>query len=128
MDVIEKARELVGKTPYIFQGRDIRYGMDCIGMLIFVGERLGCEIKDCMPYGDLRDKLKLDSFLKDNFKKTSFIKMGSVIVIELNHGFHLAIRSGKGIIHSSKTYIIESGLPPTWVTKIQSVWDFRDIK
>lgn len=53
-DVVSAARSLL-RVPWVHQGRRAESGLDCLGLLVEVGRRVGCEVPSDATYGRIPD-------------------------------------------------------------------------
>jgi hypothetical protein len=53
-DVVSAARALL-RVSWVHQGRREDAGLDCLGLLVAVGRRIGCEVPDDASYGRIPD-------------------------------------------------------------------------
>jgi hypothetical protein len=57
-DVVAAARSLL-RVKWVHQGRRADAGLDCLGLLVEVGRRVGCTVPDDASYGRLPDGKEL---------------------------------------------------------------------
>jgi hypothetical protein len=112
--VYEKAREYIG-TPFHQQGRIKRVGLDCVGIVLCVGEELGLRYRDDRPIGrfdymdyglfPVLDEMQTEAERIFNKKSLDQLRPGDILTMRaprLIH--HMAIVSqlqgGLGVIHA----------------------------
>ena len=65
-EVVEAARSLLG-VPFVHQGRDARLGVDCVGLLVVIGQTINYpRIVDAPNYKRTPSAAVLESVLLDN--------------------------------------------------------------
>jgi len=101
-NIVEIARSYVG-TPFQHQGRQKGVGIDCAGLVECVARDAGYQVPVHDNYGRLPYAGQLEKTLSRYLIKTSDLSPGCVILIKFkdSHPSHLAIFTGKNIIHSS---------------------------
>jgi hypothetical protein len=141
--IVAKAREYIG-SPFHPQGRVKGLGIDCVGIVLCVGEDLGLKYKDGTPihrfdYCDyalfpVLDKLQTESEKMFIRKDISAIAPGDILTMRppfLVH--HMAIVSrlqqGLGIIHAygSLGKVVENLLDPRWIARIAGVFSYSGV-
>ncbi len=84
-NIISAARELIG-VPYLHQGRNVRTGIDCVGLLVLIGQIIGYEeIHDLADYRRVPSSSTLLEFLKRNLDEISLeqIQAGDFVLMTL---------------------------------------------
>jgi cell wall-associated NlpC family hydrolase len=125
-DVITEARALKG-TPYRHQGRS-SFGIDCVGLVLVVMERLGT-INDDLRHANY-GRLPREELIRKtatHCTRLDAVEPGALILIrwpgESNPG-HSAICTGTGMIHAFATLekVVEHGYRGAWVKQTHSFW------
>lgn len=132
-DVVDAARSLLG-TPFRLQGRD-EQGIDCVGLLCYVGREIGDEIVDHPTYStdpDTQQFLKYIEEQSDPAPKTP-IKHGSIVLLRqaifpMHCGIITMDKRKPHIIHAYEDRgVIETWLQP-FLTNVIKFRDFRGIE
>lgn len=137
--IVEIARQWIG-VKYRHQGRTRENGVDCIGLIIVVGEELGCNTKGIPskysknPNGNLLlDNAK--NYLKPTAKKFEDMQIGDVAVLwgyTRHTPQHFAVVGEWGgrltMIHAlSKNHeVVEHGWDRFWQQRLEMVYEFPD--
>ena len=145
-DVVRVARSLVGRLPsgrpkirFRHQGRSPRTGMDCAGLLVWVGHELGYRPDwDFRAYERYPDGKTLQRVLSDPLVRTGHTfndaSPGDIVLLRdvaVRWPMHLGIvgdhPSGElSLIHSWVVVrgVVESALPPEWTFKVEGIYSF----
>lgn len=125
--IVELARECMG-TPFVHQGRNIRTGLDCAGLLVHVLHGLSLPCLDDKGYprrpfdGMLIKILDAEPSLK-RIPKADMAR-GDVVVMRIKTApQHIGIFTGDVIIHtySDTKRVVEQRLA-NWLPKISHVY------
>jgi hypothetical protein len=84
-NIVAAARELIG-VPYLHQGRDTRTGIDCVGLLVLIGQKIGYEeIHDLADYRRVPSSSTLLEFLNKNLEEVPLneIQAGDFLLLTL---------------------------------------------
>lgn len=114
------ARKLLG-VPYVHQGRNAKYGVDCGGVLFFVLKELGRKPIDAGAYNSFIDFDLIDLMKKNGFRQVENGEPGDVAVIKIKgYPQHLVILSDTGIIHchAKSGTVIETAFLPVWKKRV----------
>lgn len=109
MNAVEAAMECIG-TPFAHQGRSVGHGIDCVGLLVHVFQRLGVDYFDekGYPRSPFDGKLRRTLIAQPSLFKVSRHDMqaGDVICMKVSKApQHIAIYAGNGeIIHASSEF------------------------
>lgn len=147
--IVAAAREYVG-TPFQHQGRLKGFALDCVGLVLSVGEDVGAVDTDGKPF--LRGQYPsyssqpLDAFVHEECKRRMFqmdapLKDGDVITLRVPRvPCHVAIVSSVGgvlhMIHAyagncTKTFpngaCVEHVLDSKWSKRIEGVFEFPGV-
>lgn len=132
-DIVDTAREYLG-TPFRHQGRSA-LGVDCVGLLVLVAQRLKVPHYDQPNYERRTTGLRfINKFREAGFSQRRLIdrKPGDVIVFrELRETCHVAILAEgalghETIIHSyaSRRRVVEEPYLPQWIDKTVGCYSF----
>jgi len=144
-DVVEKAREYLG-TPFAHQGRVKGHAMDCVGILLCVGNALG--LKDKLGVPILKDDNKnysaqpLNNFVHEECqrrlieKPITAMQEGYAITMQAGSAFacHAGIVSENGgalyVIHAyngGARKVVEHIVDEKWMSRIVGVFSFPGV-
>jgi cell wall-associated NlpC family hydrolase len=137
-EIVALARETLG-TPYQHQGRVNGLALDCAGVPVYVGKRLGMDFADVTGYGRLPmpDEMRaaLDRALVRVAK--SDVSPGDVAWIRFkSEPQHLAIvgdyvHGGLSLIHAYNggglRAVVEHHLDAAWMGRIVAVWRYPGV-
>ena len=127
------ARECIG-TPFLHQGRRQGLGVDCVGLLLVVADRLGLTGVDFPNYyrtpdGTLEEKLSAS--LWRCVRECIHCHMpGDVLCFKIrNQPQHVAIRTNRGIIHAlgDSRKVNETSYDQRWRKRLVSVWEWPEL-
>lgn len=141
--IVDAARSLID-VPHHHQGRDVRYGIDCVGLLIEVAKRVDAAWHDLEGYSndgritaDGKGKSLLRSELEQSFDEIHDLRLardGDVLCFWLDREqvpHHVGIKVGDGMIHSAARVergngrvILRSSLG-AWGKYLDSAWRYR---
>lgn len=132
-DVVETARSFIG-TPFVHQGRLPGVGLDCVGVLLAVADKLsisGVDFPgyDRTPDGTLEEKLSASLELA-NRRCIHCHMPGDVLCFRIaNQPQHVAIRSDRGLIHSlaDSKILQETSYDERWRKRLLSVWVWPEL-
>ena len=104
LQIIRYARECVG-TPFMHQGRECGVGLDCVGVLCHVANKIGVEYKDVFGYSRIPRPAVLLGALGQHLESISQHESmpGDVVAIKMarvNMIIHCGILTDYGIIHA----------------------------
>ena len=116
--IVEIARETIG-SPFHHQGRVVGVGIDCVGVLVHVFERLG------LPYFDVKGypRESTGSYLMDVLDKqpslmaTKDLKEGDLLLFAFSKfPQHVGVYTGTSIIHARYQHkkVVEHNFDRTW--------------
>ena len=128
------ARTLIG-SPYRHQGRNPVTGLDCVGVLVVVAQRLGLPVIDrtnypVSPDGSLLDQLRRNLIEADLTQPYNVddLNVGDVLVFwatrQRSVPSHVGIRTDHGFVHAISTakHVQEVSLTRNWVSRITNVF------
>ncbi|MEO6579992.1 MAG: peptidoglycan endopeptidase [Sphingomicrobium sp.] len=115
-DVVDRARRLIG-TRFRAQGRDPRFGLDCVGLAMIAYGIAPDEVRrDYRLSGDHRRDVAAG--LAAAFRRVSRLsqRKGDLMLIEVSpRHTHLAIRTDIGFIHADvRLGVVETPGEPVW--------------
>lgn len=126
--VVASARAYLG-TKYHHQGRLIRVGVDCIGILVGVGRTCGAEIEDCTNYSNQPDGKTLIEQCEKNLKREDGVVPGRIGIFAFDSGMpqHAAIFTPYGMIHTYTRVrkVVEHVYDEYWQKRLHSVWSYK---
>ena len=138
MEVVEVARSWIG-TKFHYTGRikineNNKGGVDCIGLIMKVGEEIGMKYNnkniinyDYLTYSRYPNNGEMKNFLDKYFIKTNEARTGNLLYFNFNDGLeHIAILSDKGIIHCyiEAGGVVEHGMSKFWEDKIMGYYSY----
>ena len=127
--IIEEARKLIG-VPFRHQGRDRRYGLDCVGVAVVVSKALGVYVHDRADYGRWPGGNNLLVHIKNSgFKETTDPQPGDLLVFIMKRfPQHVAIMTDKGIIHAHENSkkVVEHGFTDKWKKRLYKAYTIGD--
>lgn len=132
--LIAEARKLLGDrkagkpaVPYRHQGRSLR-GLDCIGLIIYVCERMGVLPQEFErnDYGRLATQELVD---KTAVYCRAVDEPGPGVLVLIKwpgerRAGHAALCTGENLIHCDRTHgrVVEHGYRGHWVKQTASLW------
>jgi cell wall-associated NlpC family hydrolase len=139
LEVVAIARETLG-TPYLHQQRVNGLALDCAGVPVHVGLRLGIRFDDITNYGRLPQPAEMKKALDANLIRVSKADMqpGDVAWIRFQQEpQHFAIvadypHGGFSLIHAYNgaglKKVVEHRLDEQWLARIVGVWRFPGVE
>lgn len=135
-DVVREARAWIG-TPFRHQGRDA-LGLDCGGLIVIVGQRLGLSSYDVAGYGR---RAYVPGFV-DHFKRNADevippgdMREGDILIftdaIDPHHCAILSSKHGARYLihaHESKRKVWEDPYDHGWPGKLRHVFRYRGLE
>lgn len=131
-NILKVARQLIN-ISYKKQGRNIKHGLDCIGVPCWISEQFGVDISDMINYpedpSDLLMKERMDHHLKqitkDEVQPGDFVLMKGLVPQHI--ALITAIEPEIVILHSYKAIgkITESEMSESWKNRIVGWYRFR---
>lgn len=131
-NILLVAKQLIN-IPYKKQGRNIKYGLDCIGVATWISEQFNADITDMINYpeepSDILMKERMDHHLKQ-IERSQAVP-GDLILMRGLVPQHLAlitaIEPEIQILHSYKALgkITESEMSDAWKNRIVGYYRFR---
>ncbi|PCI43353.1 MAG: hypothetical protein COB49_12390 [Alphaproteobacteria bacterium] len=125
------ARSCVGSV-FRHQGRNPEYGLDCIGLIIYVSKVLGLSGFDITDYRKIPRRDAISAHVRAagfGERAKSGMMPGDAVILRIGKYLeHAAIISDRGIIHACEKYggVVEHGLDAEWRSRIISVHSFPD--
>ncbi|WP_210432043.1 NlpC/P60 family protein [Iodidimonas gelatinilytica] len=115
--IVETARLALG-TPFRHQGRQVGRGLDCAGLVLWVGWQLGVTCYDQTGYPrSFSDNRLLLAAEGAGFCKIKTPGRGDVACLQIGGALqHLAIHTGNGLIHACERAgrVVEHRLDAHW--------------
>jgi murein DD-endopeptidase / murein LD-carboxypeptidase len=129
-DIVRAARACIG-APFRTQGRDPHTGMDCIGLVVWVGRTLNLIDHDRRDYSltGASDALT-DELLRAGLVQTDSAQPGTVLLFRFDdQRRHLGITSDLGVIHAhlGVRRVVEHGLDRFWSRAIVRVFRYPNL-
>lgn len=126
--IVSTARSYIG-TPYRHQGRSIA-GMDCIGLVIRVGEDCGYQINhEKYVYEQIPNPIVLWAGMNSNFKPQKVIREGDILVFRIyKEPQHMALYAGGNrMIHAYENIskVSEHNFTPAWQKRLLAVYSYE---
>jgi hypothetical protein len=133
------ARETIG-TPWQHQQRINGLAMDCVGLPVFVGQRLGMSVDTLANYGRLPVPAQMRAALDEHLVRVAKADMqvGDVAWIRFEaEPQHFGIigdylHGGFSLIHAYNgagvNKVVEHRLDPEWLARIVGVWRFPGVE
>lgn len=130
-EVIAEARLWIG-IPFMHQGRS-RRGVDCIGLIIAVGQRLELVPPDFerRDYGRQPSRDELGQKIRDYCRRLDAPLPGCMLAMRWNReAAHVAIFTGETLIHSYERVgrVIEHSFRGHWPRFVDSAWELPGVK
>jgi len=127
--VVQYAREALG-TPYRHQGRLVGQALDCIGLAIYVAQRLNLPYTDLPAYGQTPHKGLLQEMteLQPCLERVSQRQKGDLLLMKFTYDpQHMAICAGDTIIHCAMDTgrVVENRIDADTERRIVAVYRFR---
>lgn len=141
--IVAAARALLD-VPYHHQGRDRRFGLDCVGLLIEVARDVGAKWHDLEGYSrdgritaDGKGHSLLRSELEASLDEVVDLRQardGDVLCFWISRELvphHVGIKIGNGLIHAAaqvngkRGKVVERARLGAWAHYLDSAWRFR---
>jgi hypothetical protein len=133
-DIVTIAEDWIG-TPFHQQGRQKKFGCDCIGLILAIAKEINAkpitgepwEKCDVLTYDAIEDsKLLVEAMPKYFQKVITNPEPGHILLVEINkEQYHLAIKSHNNkIIHSCSSIgrVICHRIIPSW--KVMEIFSY----
>ncbi len=121
-DIVVEARKFLG-VPFLHQGRT-EHGLDCVGLVVVVANRLGISGRDFVAYGRRPNGLQfVREFVKAGLTRLPVSNRlpGHLIIIpETTYPCHVGIITGEFSIihaHAPDKKVVETTLTDDWLKK-----------
>jgi len=137
--LVDTARELLG-TPWQHQGRVGGLALDCAGVPVYVGKKLGVSLEDFTNYGRLPVPIEMKAALDKNLIRVgkNEMQLGDVAWIRFDRApQHLALignylYGGFTLIHAYNgaglNRVVEHRLDDMWLARIVGVWRYPGVE
>ena len=135
-DILSAARSVLG-VPFRHQGRSLR-GLDCVGLLLYVADRLGVEYVDVSGYSRRPGGGLLEATFEEHIDNGILLRVaisdmqpGDFLMMRFgNDPQHLAIFTGENIIHSYQNAgkVCEHILDDKWRARIVRVYRLAGVE
>lgn len=134
-DIVVEARKYIG-TPFQHQGRLVRAGVDCIGMLAGVAKVLGLTSYDVPSYSRYPEGDDLISELDKALERIPVeeAREGDVLVFWFSKFTripqHLALKTSVGMLHTHQGIgrVVEHGLTKKWLRRLCRAYRFPGVE
>lgn len=131
-DVVSAARSLL-RTPWVHQGRHELAGLDCIGLLVVIGRRLGCDVPDDAAYGRVPNGEQLLSEMRRYLLAEPVgtpPRAGHMVALRVGlNPHHVGViadyrHGGLSLIHGNSKAggVVEHRLTPDWAAAIVELY------
>jgi len=123
------ARRCIG-SPFRHQGRHPEYGLDCIGLIVYVARELGLSHFDVTEYKRIPAPEAISRYAAMAAypeKPRSEMVPGDIVILRFGRYLeHAAILSDRGIIHACEKYggVVEHRLDRDWRARIILAYSF----
>jgi cell wall-associated NlpC family hydrolase len=120
---VRAARTCVG-ARFRLQGRDPRFGLDCIGVVVWAAQAVGIRVCDQNDYSLSDDPARLTNALQAmgwRVKPTRACALGDIGVFESAGALrHLGVLTPDTLIHADigLRRVVEHGLTPLWQERL----------
>lgn len=127
-ELLAEARTWIG-VPWVHQGRN-RFGVDCIGLLLVVGWKLGLSDYDVTGYGRVPNG---DFMLRECARllvPTAAERPGDVLLMRFKREpQHLAFVTDRGMLHAyaGAGRVVETTMPRQWRDRIVGVYSIPGV-
>ena len=135
-DIITTARTAIG-VPFRHQGRSLR-GLGCVGLLVFVCDRLGVSVADREGYPARPSNGLLEGAFSEHVASGVLLRVevtkmqpGDFLMMRfMKEPQHLAILAGDTIIHSYMTVgqVCEHRFDTRWRSRVIAVYRLAGIE
>lgn len=132
--IVAAARETIG-TPFHHQGRLIGVGLDCVGVMHHVAQRLDLPDKDALrdiSYHRRPGQKKVRDELPNYMDEVPILlaEVGDVLafwIMKPRNVQHVGVLTRYGLLHSYYDIgrVVEHAFGHPWVDQIDSAWRFR---
>jgi len=143
IEVVKEARRWVG-TPWRHEGRTIRKGVDCAGLIICTAANLDLVHVTITGYSLYPDGHTMEDYCRAHLIHVPLLtemQYGDVVILgDLQWPHHLAIIGDKGypfsIIHAhnnptakkNKKKVVEHRLDSKWMSKVKSCYRYPGVE
>lgn len=88
-DLVKTMNSIVGK-PFKDGGRNIDYGFDCVGAIVYVAEKNGIQVKDLKGYSQTPSNGFFLEAIENNLEKVKKenVKAGDLVIFSILSEFH----------------------------------------
>jgi len=132
--IVEEARTYLG-TPFHHQGRLKGIGVDCIGLLIGVGKKLGLITYDYIAYSRYPDGVTLRREISREFIEINIrdVKVGDIWLYWLDKKSkapqHVGIITDYGFVHTYADVgkVVEHRLTKAWKKRIVAAFRYPGV-
>lgn len=132
--IVAAAREALG-TPFHHQGRVVGVGIDCVGLLVHVADRLGLPREDVAVYSMTPKGRQLEKILAFSLEQIdpAVATAGDVLcfwIRRVGRPQHVAILSDGGkMIHTFADVrkVVEHDFAPPWPGRVSSAWRYPGV-
>lgn len=131
--VVAAARQCLG-TPFRHQGRIPGVGLDCLGLIVHVGNAIERPIKSpsAYPQDPAHQGLLAGAEANEGLARITdmtALQPGDILLIQIGgHVRHLAIYTGPTLIHvwgGGVNQVCEHSIDPRWWRRVAAAYRFR---
>jgi cell wall-associated NlpC family hydrolase len=127
-DIVNDAREMLG-VRWHHQGRN-EYGIDCIGLAIYIAKKRGLSDYDETGYGRLPESKRLWLALNAQMDRVKEMQPGDLLLMRFEiEPQHVAFYTGDSIIHAltQARKVVEHPLDQLWLSRVVAIFRFRGL-
>jgi NlpC/P60 family putative phage cell wall peptidase len=133
--IVETARECIG-TPWHHQGRVVGVGLDCVGMLEYVGHTLNLTDFHAHDYARIPDGVTMQATMDLHLDRVPFSERqtGDILLFRIKEqpqhvGIITDINGREGIIHAHapSRRVVEHGMDSIWKARVVQCYRFKNV-
>jgi cell wall-associated NlpC family hydrolase len=128
-DIVAAAKLWID-TPWMWQGRMLGVGVDCLGLLVGVCSHVDYPLVARSDYKYPPNPKEIEEGLKAQFDEIDDVRLGAVLhMADMTYGVHLGICSGNRVIHAHapSRKVVENDLTQNWPGEVIGIYDFKGV-